>query len=80
METGYGTMSNAELEALLKKTQSGLDDAEDEQTLILEQSKSGQHMSSAYFQSRCGKIERKIEGLKSVIEEIRAEMEKRKDT
>ena len=79
METSYGTMSDSELEALLANTQCKLDDKEDEQALILEQSQSGQHISSKYFQSRCGRIEQEIESLKSAAEEIKREMESRKN-
>ena len=71
-------MGDGELEVLLEKTQYKLEDTEDEQALILEQSRSGQHMSSKYFQSHCGRIEQEIESLKSAAEEIKREIEKRK--
>lgn len=78
MGTSYGTMSDSELEALLRNTQCRLDDKEDEQGLILEQSQSGQHISSKYFQSHCGRIEQEIESLKSIAAEIKREIESRK--
>ena len=78
METSYGTMSDSELKALLRNTQCGLDDREDEKVLLLEQSQSGQHLSSKYFQSHCGRIEQEIESLKSIASEIKREMENRK--
>jgi hypothetical protein len=56
-----------------------LDDKKDEQVLILEQSKSGQHISSKYLQSRCGRIEQEIESLKSIAEEVEREIENRKN-
>ena len=64
---------------MLEKTRNKLDDTEDEKALILEQSQSGQHMSSKYFQSHCGRIEQELESLESAAAEIRREMEKRKE-
>jgi hypothetical protein len=78
METDYGSMSDGELKTLLMDTQCRLDDKEDEQALILGQSQSGQHMSSKYFQSHCGRIEQEIEALKRTAAGIKREMESRK--
>jgi hypothetical protein len=78
METSYGAMSDIALEALLMNTQRRLDDKEDERSLILEQSQSGQHISSKYIRSHCGRIEQEIESLKNVEEEIKREMGSRK--
>jgi hypothetical protein len=78
METSYGAMSDVELEALLTNTQCKLDDKEDERSLILEQSQSGQHISSKYIRTRCEIIEQEIESLRSAAEEIKGEMESRK--
>jgi hypothetical protein len=60
MEITYGAMSDVELEALPANTQRRLDDKEDELSLIPEQSQPGQHMSSKYFHSHCGRIGREL--------------------
>jgi hypothetical protein len=78
MEKAYDTMSDFELEVLLTNTQCKVDDKEDERSLVLEQSQSGQHISSKYIRSHCGRIEQEIEALKSIEEEIEREMENRK--
>jgi phosphopantetheine adenylyltransferase len=79
MENAYDTMSDFELEILLANTQRRLDDKEDERSLLLEQSQSGQHISSKYIRSHCRRIEQEIEALKSAAEEIEREMENRKN-
>jgi hypothetical protein len=78
MEITYGAMSDVELESLLANTQCRLEDKEDERILILEQAQSGQHISSKYIRSNCGRIEQEIESLKNVEEEIKREIESRK--
>jgi hypothetical protein len=78
METAYENMSDLELEVLLTNIQCRLDDKEDERRLILEQSQSGQHISSKYIRSHCERIEQEIESLKNIEEEIKGEMERRK--
>jgi archaellum component FlaC len=79
METTYGDMSDIGLKTLLVNTQDRLDDKEDELRLVLEQSQSGQHISSKYIRSHCERIEGDIESLKSVVREVEREMEKRKN-
>jgi archaellum component FlaC len=79
METVYGDMSDIELKTLLVNTQNRLDDKEDELHLILGQSQSGQHISSKYIQSHCERLEQDIESLKSMVEGMEREMEKRKN-
>jgi archaellum component FlaC len=77
VETVYGDMSDIELKTLLVNTQDRLDDKEDELRLVLEQSQSGQHISSKYIQSHCEKIEQAIESLKGIVEEVEREIEAR---
>jgi hypothetical protein len=78
MEKNYKDMSDTDLEELLWKTKNKLEDAEDEFEIINGQSQSGQHMSSKYFQSHCGRIEQEIKYFHDAIEEIDVEIKNRK--
>jgi hypothetical protein len=77
MENEYKDMSVTELEKCLKSTQEKFEDAEDELSLILERSNSGQHMSSKYVQSNKTRIEQEIEFLNNKIIKIKIEIENR---
>jgi len=78
MKTDYRNMSITGLEELLKKTQSKLEDKEDEKDLLEGQSQSGQHMSSEYFQSNYNRLEQDIKSLNSAVGEIKAAIESKK--
>jgi cob(I)alamin adenosyltransferase len=78
MEKAYKEMSDTDLDEMLRRTQNKLEDAEDELEIINGQSQSGQHMSSKYFQSHCGRIEQDIKYFHEAIEEINTEIKNRK--
>jgi hypothetical protein len=77
MEHDYKSMNTAELEGLLKTVRGKLEDAEDELSLILERSNSGQHMGSKYVQSNGTRLRQEIESLNTIIESAKIEMEHR---
>jgi hypothetical protein len=80
MENDYESMTDTELADCLKRVQEKLEDTEDELSLRLGQSQSGQHMSSEYVQSHSTRIKQEMESLTDTIEKIQAEIENRKKT
>ena len=70
MEKDYMNMSAAELEALLKQTQEKIEDIEDEQDIILEQSQSGQHTGSKKIQSKIQSLDAERTALQAAVKEI----------
>jgi hypothetical protein len=78
MEYTYENMTLPELEGCLEKARDEIESAEDELSIVLERSNSGQHMSSKYVQKKGALITEEIETLRDTVKRIEAEIARRK--